>query len=152
VKVPGFFMNLTSPALILPLFAFGVATAYFANKMNKNPWLWFAIGMLFGWPAMLFLLLSPSFGKQTALKTMHPSAKQPVLSEIDRFFIHPKYMQQLWFYLDIKRNQVGPVSLNGLKQAYSEGKVTHNSWVWNDSFPEWKKIHSLLAEMKKTTS
>ncbi|HBD20107.1 MAG TPA: hypothetical protein DC063_08470 [Arenimonas sp.] len=55
-------------------------------------------------------------------------------------------MQQ-WYYVDRHHDRQGPVSPEGLAQAYRQGKVTRDSLVWRDGLAKWEPLGEHLAEL-----
>lgn len=111
----------------------GIAAVYLAKQKNKDPFLWFFIGALFGLLGVIYLyfFVSPKQKPQTALLT--PVAKAPVLS------------QKFWYYLDQENRQLGPMSYDALNQAWREGRVSATTYVWNEDLENWKPFGEFIS-------
>lgn len=105
----------------------GSIAAYYAKRKGRNPYLWFAIGCVFGILGIfaVFFLKKPA---QKDPKTVDAEAK-PV----------PKSLpHRHWYYLDQNSQQVGPVSTSALESAWREGKITPSTYVWHEGMDNWK--------------
>lgn len=125
----------------------GAATAYFAQQRGRDPFMWFLIGIFLGLLGLLLLFLLPvtdktpesvSGGADRPLQPQEPS-KEAVLSVKNH-----DYLIRDWFYLDAEVKQQGPMTFDGLKRLWQEGKVGPDSFVWCDGMEGWKKIEELL--------
>lgn len=113
------------------MLAFGAFTGYLAKRQGKNPYLWFILGILFGIFGIFFLFFQPSSAKKQA-----KSSDQPTTIDIAPT-INPIHKEKFWYYLDPQNQQFGPMSFDALKRAWNEGKVTRETYVWNESLEQW---------------
>ena len=126
--------------LILLALAMGSISAYIAIRKKKNPIAWFFAGFLFGLPGVIFTFFSP-FKTKPSLKGFQKLRKASLSSKAPP---PPKPVdRRLWYYLDQKNEQCGPMSINALKDTWEKRKVGPQTFVWNDELENWKKIEEL---------
>lgn len=113
------------------------ACAHFAKKRGRNPLYWFIWGALFGIFALAALFFFPVRRVVRAEPVAIPV--EPLLQVIE-----PEHADKLWYYLDAEKKQCGPMSFHALTRAWTEGKVRVESWVWNDSLDDWKRLESVV--------
>lgn len=109
-----------------------------ALKTRQNPYLWFGIGIFFGFYGILAFFLFRFIQKrrkpnpQVALVT-------PLL---------PKIILQegFWYYLDESKATIGPVSHQKLLELFSKGIVDTKTLIWNESLDAWKKLEEFLIK------
>lgn len=132
---------------LLPYFILiGTLTALIAHhKRGRKAIPWFFLGFFFGCLAIIALFMLP--------KRITPS--QPAFAQQPPFGVTPypcfkavpssstPMIEELWYFLAEDRTQIGPVSFQGLKQSYLEGRVKSSSYVWNACLEEWKKLEEL---------
>jgi len=111
----------------------GAMAAFFAKSRQKNPYLWFGIGFMFGLIGIFYLFYLTS-KKKAAPQT---PVRQPVVQ------LPPQGASKMWYYLDSENKQFGPMSYQALGNAKSEGKITPATYVWNEDFSEWKKLEEI---------
>ncbi len=120
-------MLVIHPLLIVLWVCFGILSSKIARKKNRNIFYWFFLGLFFGLLGLIIIyFLKP-------LKDMNQNVinqNQP-LSLTDNNY---------WYYLDIDKNQIGPVSIKLLFDNYLEGKISDNTFVWNDTMQNWMKL------------
>jgi hypothetical protein len=133
--VPNLFMSL----------AFGAASAYMARARGKNPFLWFFLGMLFGIFGLLFIM----FSKPQALGPKKAAEPDPMTIDVTPK-LDPIHENKCWYYLDPQNQQFGPMSFDGLKRAWKEGKVEDKTYVWNENLDDWLPFGDFIKE--NTTS
>ncbi|KPK32696.1 MAG: hypothetical protein AMS24_03330 [Chlamydiae bacterium SM23_39] len=119
-------------SLLTVYFILGIITAYFAKKINKNPYLWFSIGMIFGIFGLIIIFLM-------SLKNIKNSK-----SNIKH---HPIEDSKLWYYLNNDKSQ-GPHSLTKLIDLFHEKKVFLNTYVWNEELEDWKHLKDTKEFLK----
>ncbi len=146
--------------LILYLIIAG-GTAYYAQTKGKNPYLWFAIALLLGIfaPIILFVLtLFPNKEKDPQQPPSWPMEIMPIpeaqlKSEAPIQTELPKKIDdsRLWYYLDKNHQQMGPVSIIGLREEWNRGLVDLESYVWAQGMSDWKKIDD-QPDLKKLLS
>lgn len=113
---------------------FGGASSYFAKQRGRDPFAWFLIGMLLGILGLLLLFLLPPLSQ--TLEEEAPKALQEQ-KEDDTFRL------KSWYYLDEKRQAVGPTNFNQLKKAGQLGKIGPETLVWCEGMVEWKPLMDL---------
>lgn len=127
-----------SPLMMIGAVGMGISSAYLAYKRGRNPYAWFAIGVLFG----IFGLFAIFFvGGQK--KIAPPPRPEPVLK------IHGP-SDKFWFYLDLAQQQQGPMSLDALTAAWKEGKLDLATYVWHEELPDWKPLKETLRTCQTT--
>lgn len=126
-------MHITfSPTMLIMAAVIGTISAYLAFKREKNPYLWFAIGFLFG----IFGIFAMFFASSSKKKPL-AAPKQPSFSiegPSDKF----------WYYLDPAHNQQGPMSKDAITLAWKAGKLNPSTFVWHEELPEWKPLKESL--------
>lgn len=113
----------------------GVFAGYSAHRRGQNPYFWFLIGFLFG---CLGLLAFFFFDRQKQMSRK----KAPMAPKPEPKIVGPR--DKFWYYVDEKREQNGPMSLDALQKSWKEGKVKKSTLVWNEELPEWKPLKDLL--------
>ena len=114
-------------------------SAYYAKERGRNPYIWFFIGFLGSLPGLLILFILP---RKTAKKTEEPAlANQENLSSSLK---PPVGSSPFWYYLDPSNQQLGPMSFHALEEAWREGKVTLQTYVWNETMENWKLFSEII--------
>jgi len=108
--------------IILVGSAVGGIAAYLATQKGKSPILWFAVGFFGGLLGLGCLLY---FSRPKRKIQQVPPPVQPACTKF-------------WYYLDAENRQLGPLSLEGLRAASKEGKITDSTFVWNEDLENWK--------------
>jgi len=133
-----------TPLTILAAFLTGALGAYLAHRRGRNPFIWFAIGFFFGLLGAFAIFFAPSRKKSDTLKGEERK-------EEARLEILPPVIQgpadKFWYYLGPDHQQVGPMSLDALTVAWRQGKVSLNTYVWNEELPDWKPLQDLLPKI-----
>jgi hypothetical protein len=134
--------------LLLSSTFFGTLCAYLAHKKKKNPYLWFGLGFCFGIFGLLFLFLQ-SFAQA---KQKEPPPPLVVKKPEEKPFLHSlsSYADKVWYYIDEKNQQIGPLSFDLLEKKAKTGLISLSTLVWNEEFPEWKKLQELLKKEPST--
>lgn len=114
----------------------GGAGAYLAKQRKKDPVLWFFIGAFFGLLGVLYLYF---FAKPTQKKIVAPLVQHPPVRQV------PLAPQKYWYYLDQENQQFGPMSYDALNQAWKDGKVSVDTYVWNEDLENWKPFGVLMT-------
>jgi hypothetical protein len=114
----------------------GSITAYYAKQKNKDPFIWFFVGFLFGMLGLLSLFIISNFQAKREAQNQPPPAPKPVA---------PAVPQKFWYYLDQENRQFGPVSFDALNSAWKEGKITVNTFVWNEDLDGWKPFEQFTS-------
>ena len=52
----------------------------------------------------------------------------------------PPLPTQTLYYLHINNEQIGPISIDSIKQLINQGKVTKETIIWKDGMSDWKNI------------
>lgn len=114
----------------------GTVCAYLAHRGKKNPYLWFVIGAAFGIFGIFFLFFMPK---------SKPKAQEEPIKTIDITpTVPPENQTPFWYYLTPDNTQQGPISFEGLKAAWKEGKVSPQTYVWNETLKEWVPFSQFL--------
>lgn len=53
----------------------------------------------------------------------------------------------MWFYVDINREQQGPVSVDELKRLLANGDISKRSYLWQDGRADWVRLEALAGEL-----
>jgi len=114
----------------------GIATSYIASKRGRDPYLWFAIGVLFGLFGLLLLVILPDQNPQSDQEPDEIAIITPELPNQD-------CTNREWFCIDTQRIQHGLIDYKTLKALWLDGKLVDNSYVWSEGMAEWKKIIDL---------
>ena len=109
-----------------------------AEKKGYNPKLWCILGLIFG--LIPIVILSLLKRKNTTLKP------QPiVISE-------PKLLEDIvlnnWYFLNSKNESSGPISFIELKEKFQNGEIKLDSFVWNETYEDWKKLQEDLKTIE----
>lgn len=115
---------------ILLILATGASGAYMAKKRGLNPFFWFGVCCMFGWIALLGFIFLPYLYKELTKKTPQVGKSSP-----------PPFFpaESIWYYLDEKETQNGPMSFLKLQEIKQQGIVQGNSYIWNETFNNWKQ-------------
>jgi hypothetical protein len=131
-----------TPNDILLSICFGVVSALVARWKNKNPYLGFFFGLLFGILGLIatyFLL--PVQKLEDDLEEVQSKEKPVATAKED---LMPK-QETLWYFLDSEKKQQGPYPESYLKTLLAGGKITPMTYVWKSGLPEWKRIKTQVA-------
>jgi len=101
------------------------------------------MGFIFGILAPIFLIVISSKRKTRPIKST------PVIPSHSP---DHEELKVLWYYLGIGHKQEGPVTIQGLIQAFKEGKIQETSYVWNEQMDNWQKLSQLPIKEKITSS
>lgn len=136
--------------IILPL-AMGCVAAYFASKRNRNPVVWFFIGVLLGLIGVVLLFILPpvkiekegSGPKNPSIR--HVEYTSPLShEETVTLEVQPIAPEEMWYYLNEKHEQFGPVAFTKLRELYQGGTLSNFRYVWKEGMSDWKMIEELL--------
>ena len=106
-----------------------------AEKKGRNPKLWCVLGVLFGLFAIIVIsLLRP---KETQKVVEMPKLE---LEEI---------VQDNWYFLSHSKETKGPMSFNDFKTEFEAGTFNKQSFVWNETYTDWKKLEEDLVTIKE---
>lgn len=104
----------------------GTACAYYAKKREKNPYLWFFIGIFAGIFGLLILFFMPQKKQVVIVKEAPPAA--------------PTAPSKFWYYLDAQNTTLGPISELKLQAEFKEGRISSSTYVWNEDMENWKRL------------
>lgn len=124
-----------TPLTLVFSFLIGILSAYLAQKRGKNPYFWFAIGMVFGIFG-IFAIFFADAKKKPAATAVKPAPVFTIHGPADKF----------WYYLDPANQQQGPMSRDALSIAWKEGKIDLATYVWHEELPDWKPLKETLKE------
>jgi len=116
--------------------ATGVICYQYSSKKGYEPRLWMALGFCFGLLGLLTLFLLPVKKK--------PSSQAKSTLKLQA--IDPAHGNQLWYYLDLNNQHLGPMSADALTRAWKEGKVNRTTYVWNEMMDGWKRLEETFTE------
>ena len=122
-----------SPLMLVIAFIVGIISACLASKRGKNPYLWFALGILFG----IFGIFAICFASSSSKRATQSAPKQPVFridGPVDKF----------WYYLDPSHSQQGPMSRDALTAAWESGKINPSTFIWHEDLPDWRPLKEAL--------
>ena len=126
---------MNTPTILIASLAFGSISAYFASRKGRNPYTWFTIGFIFGLLGVLALFILPQPRKKKFQSDATPPSPKPFIDgPSDRF----------WYYLDENRVNQGPMSHNALTQAWQNGSIGSNTFVWHEELSTWKTLQELI--------
>lgn len=121
----------------------GIATAYVAFKRGRDPFAWFAIGILFGLLGLLLLMiLAPVTPETEEEKNANPLQSIPVDSP-EVIALQHYHLINEWFCVDKARQQQGPMRFDVLKDLWGDNGIDAASFVWCEGMAEWKRISDL---------
>lgn len=126
----------------------GSLTAYLAQQRGRDPYLWFAVGGLFGLLGLLVLFLLPQIDKNAETET-----KQTVPDK-DIILVEPlpDPLNAQWYYLDEKNQQQGPIGIRALKQKWLEEGIDMETLVWCEGMEYWKRISQIESLENRLSS
>jgi len=124
--------------------AMGALSAYLANNRGRDPYVWFALGLLFGILGIVVLMFLPVYKKDDA-KTIGDLQKTEKILTITPIVTQPvqQYLSVDWFYLDKEGKQQGPISFDGFKEKWKNKEIEASTFVWCESMKDWKRIEDL---------
>lgn len=111
-------------------FLMGGVCAHYAKARGRSSRHWFFIGMLFGIFGLIALFILPKLAKTAEPKPVEPT---------------PAIPQKLWYYLDAEHKPCGPISTQAFESAKLDGKITSETFVWNEELPDWKPLSDLTS-------
>lgn len=111
----------------------GTVSAYIALRVNRNPYIWFCVGALFGLLGCFFIFFLPSFRKK-------PSSVQPI--KATPTLQGPKHLT--WYYVDGLGQQKGPLSFQAIKKEWEENRIFLDTYVWHEELSEWTLLQKLI--------
>lgn len=130
------------PTVLTFIFWFltGTACAYFAYQRGRDPYFWFAVGLLFGLLGLIVLVFLPQINSGENLEkelSNNSTGNSQIVKHAN------DYMIKDWFYIDKSGQQFGPVRFEVLKEMWKDKKIDASSFVWSEGMSEWKKIEEI---------
>lgn len=123
-----------TPLMIVSAIAIGAVSAYLAHKRGRNPFIWFAVGFIFG----IFGIFAIFFASPKTKAPPQPNVPaEPLLTiqgPADKF----------WYYLDPANQQQGPMSRDALSTAWKEGKINLTTYIWHEDLADWQLLKDAL--------
>jgi hypothetical protein len=126
-----------TPLTVLAALLTGALGAYLAHRRGRNPYIWFCIGSFFGILGAFAIFFAPS--RKKVLARLQPETAPELWT--------PKIQgpsDKFWYYLNPEHRQIGPMSLDGLTNAWRQGKISLTTYVWNEELPDWKPLQELV--------
>jgi hypothetical protein len=114
---------------LLWIFARGLLGVYFAKKRKLNPFFWFGICAFFGLLPLLIFIFLPRILKRQKKKTPPIKVAAPL----------PFPAESIWYYLDEKEQQTGPMSFIKLQEMKRDGKLLEDTYIWNEIMTHWRQ-------------
>ncbi|MBX9923416.1 MAG: DUF4339 domain-containing protein [Rhabdochlamydiaceae bacterium] len=136
---------------LLLILAMASCGAFLAKKRKLNPFFWFAICFCLGISALVFLFFLPKIQKILKKKKKNTTTEIPVIISAPTPPL-PFPIESLWYYLDEKETQKGPVSLRRLQQIWEEREIHNQTYVWTEEFHDWKKWEEIFPSRKQEGS
>ena len=119
----------------------GWLAALGARARGRSPAAWFLIGSFLGWWGLLLLYVLPPVLPEEVVSAQTPPApsveKPPVPNPLEQ--------SRDWFFLDGSKAVCGPLTGKALKEKWKAGQIAAESWVWNDTIVDWKKISQVQS-------
>lgn len=130
-------MDLHSPfvTLLSGLFT-GLVASYIAKRRQKNLYLWFGIGFLFGLLGLFVLFFVSKKRKPTPSLQESPPLPPDLKGPKDK----------LWYYVNTMRNPEGPFSHSYLNSLWKTGKIDRTTYVWNEEMKDWQELNNFLDQ------
>lgn len=136
--------------------AFGAASAYYAKKQRRNPYVWFFIGLFLGIFGLLLLLMLPLLqrfknswhGKQQKTQNTQTATVTVDLGSSLMRAASQEQKNLMWYYLDGANEQKGPMSFNAFDKQWQEGSLTGASFIWNEHLTEWKALKEIFPNIE----
>ena len=115
-----------SPYVVIPAsLLIGYFTSKYAKNKNRRTDAWFVLGFMFGALAPLILAFLPK------LEPEAPTEEPPAI---------PTFYPPEWYYLNEAHQQIGPLSLKEMREAYQNGSLQNSSYIWNEDMPDWAHL------------
>jgi hypothetical protein len=127
--------------LLTLLLSFVLATgcSHYAKRRGRNSTHWFFAGLFFGIFAFIVLFLLPVKKANAA-----PASQEPTAPVQNLTILQPDHVGKLWYFLDDGKTQFGPMSFDALSNAWKEGKVREQTFVWNESMENWRRFQEVI--------
>jgi len=129
---------------VLLSFILGWGCSRLARQRGRKPLNWFIAGLFFGIFALITLFILPTRRRiETSNSENLLSQKIPKLA-----ILSPSHEEKLWYFLDEKKTQIGPMSFDALSKAWNEGKVQEHTYVWNESMDNWQRFQEVIRPVQ----
>lgn len=137
----------------------GLVCARVARSRGRSIGVWFVLGVLFSFIALLALWILPSkvnTGDQS-LSTQKPSDAPQVstvaitapgnstlsIQDTPSTKSTSNASSTYWHYINSKKETLGPLSFSSLQEKWHAGEISISTYVWNESMESWKKIEDM---------
>jgi hypothetical protein len=122
----------------------GWGCSHLAKHRNRSPGRWFVAGLFFGILALIILFILPIRRRNEVFDSeKSPSQKVPKLTALSQ-----SHQEKLWYFLDEKKTQIGPMSFDALSKAWKEGKVQEHTYVWNEAMDNWQQFQEVIGPLQ----
>ena len=137
----------------------GAVCSYFAKTRGRDALGWFALGFFFGIFGLIALFIIPPKKQRLEAQASQPlegSGGNPDLTPPAPEIAPqaPSSELTLWYFI-ANAEQEGPMSFDALARHFREGKISKDTFVWNEDMEGWKKICDLpetLAALREVES
>lgn len=131
----------------------GTICAYIAKNRNRNPYIWFFVGLFLGIFGLIILFIIPP-KKERALAPILSSSQssnalpaqfETKMNTLGSSSESPEHSmtKNLWYYLDDENKQYGPMSFFAFKQAWENDQIKSSTFVWSPEMENWKPLEEL---------
>lgn len=140
---------------------FGLTGAYYAKRLKKNPYIWFAIGCLCKIYTLLFIFLIPAIARLSLYllkRKIFKTLKKPTFTTNDpttidvpaheELAIDALSAEKLWYYLNGEGESVGPMSFQAFYRDWKKGKISKETYVWNETLTDWAPFKEIFTHQK----
>ncbi len=132
----------------------GAVCAYYGKKQQRNPILWFCMGLLLGVFGLILLLLLPLIKRLQKKSAEKKPPQPPVALDLPPVsplssILDPLFSNTLWYYMDQTSSQKGPMSFTALENEWKDGKLLTSSYIWNEKLADWKLFSELFPTAEK---
>lgn len=127
--------------LVLFWIFFGFLTSYLARKRERNPRLWFLLGIFLGILGVALVLILPK--KQLKKAPVVVSEPTPVITP---YMIEKK---SDWYYLDAQHQQQGPIAFETLVENCLNKNIQDEAFVWSAGMQEWRRLKEIPELLEK---
>ncbi len=109
-----------------------------AIERGRNPNLWCVLACVFNLIAILILVMMKK--KERIKVPLSPLSEAKPLAEI---------VQENWYFLNTQQERLGPISFSELKEHFEKGALTNKTFVWNETYTDWKKLEEDIVTIKE---